>query len=164
MILEGRAHKFGDNITTDHIVPAEYYFKLSVPELVGHVLETADPEFASRVKKGDFVVAGKDFGLGSSREVAPLVIKLSGVAAVLAPSFPRIFFRNAINVGLPLVICDTAPIRQGDRLQVDLAEGRVVVPDRHLELKSQPLSKEAVRILSDGGILAHIEKHGDFCF
>ncbi len=164
MILEGSVHRFGENISTDHIVPPKYFFTCSVPELVAHVLETADPNFASRVKTGDFIVAGRDFGIGSSREVAPLVIKLSGIAAVLAPSFPRIFFRNAINIGLPVLICDTANIVAGDRLKVDLATGKILVVDRGVELQSHPLAREAIQILNDGGLLAHIKKHGDFSF
>ena len=120
-MLKGLAHKFGDDISTDLIAPGRYFhLRSNLPELAKHVLEDADPEFASRVKKGDFVVAGNNFGLGSSREHAPVIIKMAGVAAVLAKSFARIFFRNAINVGLPVLICDTDKIDQDDELEVDL--------------------------------------------
>ena len=106
-MLKGLAHKFGDDISTDLIAPGRYFhLRSNLPELAKHVLEDADPDFASRVKKGDFVVAASNFGLGSSREHAPVIIRMAGVAAVLAKSFARIFFRNAINVGLPVLICE----------------------------------------------------------
>ena len=114
-LLTGRAFKFGDNISTDHIQPGRYnYLRSNLPELAKHVLEDADPTFASRVQPGDFVVGGNNFGLGSSREHAPIIIKMSGVNAVLAKSVARIFFRNAINVGLPILMCDTDSIDDGD--------------------------------------------------
>ena len=115
-MLKGRAFKFGDDISTDLIAPGRYaHLKSNEPELAKHVLEDADPTFASRVKPGDFVVAGENFGLGSSREWAPLIIKVAGVSAVLAKSVARIFFRNAINQGLPILICDTDAIGDGDQ-------------------------------------------------
>jgi len=111
----GRAFKFGDNLSTDLIVPGRYYhLRSNLAELAKHTLEDADPTFSSRVKPGDFVVGGSNFGLGSSREHAPIVIKLSGIKAVLARSFARIFFMNAINVGLPAIVCDTGMIDDGD--------------------------------------------------
>ena len=126
MILRGKALKFGDDISTDLIQPGRYnYLRSKLPELAKHVLEDADPTFASRVKKGDFIVAGKNFGLGSSREHAPLVIKMAGVSAVLAKSVARIFFRNAINIGLPVLICNTDGIRDGDELEIDLKSGKI---------------------------------------
>ncbi|MFH1032801.1 MAG: 3-isopropylmalate dehydratase, partial [Chloroflexota bacterium] len=110
-MLKGRAFKFGDDISTDHIVPGRLlHLRSNLPELAKHVLEDADHTFAQRVQKGDFVVGGKNFGLGSSREHAPLVIKMAGVSAVLAKSVARIFFRNAINIGLPVLICNTEVI------------------------------------------------------
>ena len=125
-MLKGKAFKFGDNISTDLIVPGRLAgLRSNLPELAKHVLEDADPTFASRVKPGDFVVGGSNFGLGSSREHAPLVIKMAGVSAVLAKSVARIFFRNAINQGLPVLICDTDQIKDGDELEVDLAAGTV---------------------------------------
>src|SRR3990172_12096091 len=106
-MLKGKAWKFGDNISTDHIAPGRlFHLRSNLPELAKHVLEDARPEFASQVKPGDFVVGGRNFGQGSSREHAPTIIKLAGVSAILAKSFARIFFRNAINVGLPVVIMD----------------------------------------------------------
>ncbi|MDI6814739.1 MAG: 3-isopropylmalate dehydratase, partial [Dehalococcoidales bacterium] len=114
-MLKGRVFKFGDNISTDHITPGCLAHLRSNPtELAKRVLEDADPTFASRVKAGDFIVAGANFGLGSSREHAPLVIKMAGVSAILAKSVARIFFRNAINLGIPVLICDTDKISDGD--------------------------------------------------
>src|SRR4030067_3831827 len=123
-MLTGRAFKFGDGISTDHIIPGRYaHLRSNLPELAKHVMEDADPTFASRVKAGDFIVAGNNFGLGSSREHAPLVIKIAGVSAILAKSVARIFFRNAINLGLPVLICNTDKIMDGDELEIDLAGG-----------------------------------------
>jgi 3-isopropylmalate/(R)-2-methylmalate dehydratase small subunit len=163
MVLRGRVWKFGDSISTDLICPGRYFhLRSNLPELAKHVLEDADPTFASTMKKGDFVVAGNNFGLGSSREHAPTIIKLAGVSAVLAKSFARIFYRNAINVGLPLVECDTDKIDNGDEIEVDLAKGTVHDTTKDIELKATPLPKAMLNILNDGGLVAHIEKHGDF--
>ncbi len=125
VMLKGKAFKFGDNISTDLIAPGRLvHLRSNLPELAKHVLEDADPTFAARVKPGDFVVGGSNFGLGSSREHAPVIIKMAGVSAVLAKSVARIFFRNAINVGLPVLVCDTDKIDEGDVLEVDLPGGR----------------------------------------
>lgn len=163
MILKGKAWKFGDSISTDLICPGRYFhLRSNLPELAKHVLEDADQGFASKMAKGDFVVAGNNFGLGSSREHAPAIIKLAGVSAVLAKSFARIFYRNAINVGLPLLECDTDRIKQGDEITIDLATGIIKDKTNGIELKARPLPKAMLNILNDGGLLAHIEKHGDF--
>jgi 3-isopropylmalate/(R)-2-methylmalate dehydratase small subunit len=165
MLLHGKAWKFGDDISTDHIVPGRYFhLRSDLPALAKHVLEGADPDFPAKVKQGDFIVGGKNFGLGSSREHAPTIIKLAGVSAVLARSFARIFFRNAINVGLPLLICDTARIEEGDGLTVDLEAGTIDIKEKGNTLQAQPLPEAMLRILEDGGLLAHIEKHRDFNF
>ena len=161
--MHGRAHKFGDNISTDHIAPGRlFHLRSDLGELAKHVLEDADPEFAVKVKRGDFVVAGRNFGLGSSREHAPMVIKMAGVAAVLAKSFARIFFRNAINIGLAVVECDTDGIDAGDELDVDLAKGTVKNLTRKTTIPFAPLPPVMRTILADGGIVAHVRKHGDF--
>src|SRR4030043_68384 len=124
--MRGKAFKFGDNISTDHIIPGRWFhLRSNLPELAKHVLEDVDPGFLSKVKTGDFIVAGKNFGLGSSREHAPLVLKTLGVSAVLVKSAARIFFRNAINIGLPVLVCDTTGIKEGDKLIVDLAAGTI---------------------------------------
>jgi len=163
MVLNGKTWKFGDDISTDLICPGRYFhLRSNLPELAAHVLEDADPAFAKKMAKGDFVVAGANFGLGSSREHAPTIIKLAGVAAVLAKSFARIFYRNAINVGLPLVECDTDRIETGDELEVDLAAGLVRDKTKGIELKVNPLPKAMINILNDGGLLPHLEKHGGF--
>ena len=161
MILRGKAWKFGDNISTDHIAPGRYFhLRSNLPELAKHVLEDAREDFAKNLKKGDFVVAGKNFGLGSSREHAPTIIKLAGVSAVIAKSFARIFFRNAINVGLPVVICDTDKIDEGDILSLDLEKGILIDETKNIEFKFSPLPPVMMRILKDGGLVEHIKKHG----
>ncbi len=162
-MLKGRAFKFGDDISTDHIVPGRLlHLRSNLPELAKHVLEDADPTFAKRVKKGDFVVGGSNFGLGSSREHAPLVIKMSGVSAILAKSVARIFFRNAINVGLPVLICNTDGISDGDELEVDLAQGKVKNLSKSTEIDFSPIPEIMLRILNEGGLAPYIKKHGDF--
>jgi len=165
MSLKGKAWKFGDNISTDLIAPGRlFHLRSNLPELAKHVLEDADPEFASKVGCGDFVVAGSNFGLGSSREHAPTIIKLAGVSAVLAESFARIFYRNAINVGLPVIQCDTSNIEAGDELEVDLAAGTVKNLTKGFTLTFPPLPGIMRTILNDGGLVEHIRKHGDFRF
>ena len=161
--MQGRAFKFGDSISTDHIVPGRLaHLRSNLPELAKHVLEDADPTFASRVKPGDFVVGGNNFGLGSSREHAPLVIKMSGVSAVLAKSVARIFFRNAINRGLPILLCDTDKIDDGDTLDVDMAAGTVTDVTKGITLTFTPIPPAMLKILDEGGLIPYIQKHGDF--
>jgi 3-isopropylmalate/(R)-2-methylmalate dehydratase small subunit len=163
MILKGKAWKFGDGISTDHIQPGKYsHLRSNLPELAKHVLEGAREDFPALFSPGDFVVGGRNFGLGSSREHAPTIIKLAGLSAVLAKSFARIFFRNAINVGLPLVICDTDQIEEGDELEVNLEGGMIHNKSRGIEIPFSSLPPVMVHILNDGGLLYHIQKHGDF--
>ncbi len=162
-MLKGRAFKFGDNISTDHITPGRLaHLRSNLPELAKHVLEDADPTFASRVKTGDFIVAGNNFGLGSSREHAPLVIKMAGVSAILAKSVARIFFRNAINLGLPVLICDTALIDEGDELEIDLAAGTVKDITNGNQLAFGKIPEVMLHILDEGGLIPYIQKYGDF--
>ena len=152
-ILEGRSFKFGDDISTDLIAPGRlFHLRSDLPQLAKHVLEDADPDFAKKVKPGDFVVGGRNFGLGSSREHAPTIIKLAGVGAVLAKSFARIFFRNCINVGLPALICDTDQIEEGDKLRIDLSQGVIHNLDKGIDIKFNPLPPVMIKILSDGGL------------
>lgn len=163
MTMRGTAWVFGDNISTDLIAPGRlFHLRSNLPELAKHVLEDADPEFAAKVRPGDFVVGGSNFGLGSSREHAPTIIRLAEVSAVIAKSFARIFFRNAINVGLPAIQCDTSNISAGDELAVDLAAGTVSNLTKGFSLSFPPLPEAMRRILEDGGLVAHIKKHGDF--
>jgi 3-isopropylmalate/(R)-2-methylmalate dehydratase small subunit len=161
-MLTGRAHKFGDSISTDHIIPGRYaHLRSNLPELAKHVLEDADVNFAKKVKPGDFVVGGSNFGLGSSREHAPLVIKMAGVSAILAKSVARIFFRNAINLGLPVLICDTDKINDGDELEVDLAGGKVRDKTNGSVLTFGKIPGVMLKILDEGGLIPYIKKHGD---
>ena len=161
-MLRGKAFKFGDGISTDHIIPGRYAsLRSNLDELVKHVLEDADPTFVSRVREGDFIVAGNNFGLGSSREHAPLVIKMAGVSAILAKSVARIFFRNAINLGLPVLICDTDSIDDGDELEIDLSAGTVRDVTNGQKLTIGKIPKVMLRILNEGGLIPYIKKHGD---
>ena len=162
-MLKGKAFKFGDNISTDHIVPGRLlHLRSNLPELAKHVFEDTDPTFAQRVASGDFVVAGKNFGLGSSREHAPLVIKMSGVSAVLTKSVARIFFRNAINVGLPVLICDTDKINDGDELEIDLKTGKINNLTNKAQLSFSRMPEVMLRILNEGGLIPYIKKYKGF--
>lgn len=162
-LLKGKAHKFGDGISTDHIVPGKYaHLRSNLPELAKHVMEDADPEFISRVQPGDFIVAGKNFGLGSSREHAAVVIKMSGISAVLAKSVARIFFRNAINQGLPVLICDTDVINDGDEIEVDLAAGTITDLTSGTKLTFGKIPEVMLNIMKEGGLIPYINKYGDF--
>jgi 3-isopropylmalate/(R)-2-methylmalate dehydratase small subunit len=163
MQIKGKAWKFGDSISTDHIAPGRlFHLRTNLPELAKHVLEDADPEFAGKVQVGDFVVAGKNFGLGSSREHAPTIIKIAGVGAVLAESFARIFYRNAINVGLPVLICDTTQIDADDVLEIDISKGEIKDLTKGITIQAKPLPDVMIKILNDGGLLEHFRKHGGF--
>ena len=162
-MLKGRAFKFGDNISTDHITPGRLaHLRSNLPELAKHVLEDADPTFATRIKAGDFIVAGSNFGLGSSREHAPLIIKMAGVSAMLTKSVARIFFRNAINLGLPVLICDTTLIDDGDELEVDLAASTVKDITNGTQLTFGKIPEVMLHILDEGGLIPYIQKYGDF--
>ena len=163
MVLQGKAWKFGDDISTDHIAPGRYlHLRSNLPELAKHVLEDANPDFAKETNKGDFVVAGKNFGLGSSREHAPTIMKIAGINAVLAKSFARIFYRNAINVGLLAVICDTDKIEEGDQLEVNVEKGEIRNKSKDIELSFPSLPPIMRNILDSGGLVAYINKYGDF--
>ncbi len=162
MKLEGTAWKLGDSISTDLIAPGRlFHLRSNLEELAKHLLEDADPEFTKKIKTGDFIVAGKNFGLGSSREHAPRIIKLAGISAVIARSFARIFYRNAINVGLPVVECDTTEIEGGDILELDFDRGQVINKAKGVTLKIHPLPAVMKNILDAGGILPYIAKYGD---
>ena len=162
-MLKGRVFKFGDGISTDHIIPGRFaHLRSNLPELAKHVLEDADPAFAAKVKPGDFIAAGSNFGLGSSREHAPLIIKMAGVNAILAKSVARIFFRNAINLGLPVLICDTDRIKDGDELEVDLTAGTVKDITNGNQLTFAKIPEVMLYILDDGGLIPYIKKRGGF--
>ena len=163
MILKGKAHKFGDDINTDYIISGKYKFNtLNLTELARHVMEDVNPQFYEKCKPGDFIVAGDNFGCGSSREQAPLAIKYANAGAVIAKSFARIFFRNAINIGLPLLECDTAKIKDGDKIEVDLKKGIIFNKTRNFTLQQHPLPEIMIKILNAGGLAKYFKKYGGF--
>ncbi|HBQ85545.1 MAG TPA: 3-isopropylmalate dehydratase [Syntrophomonas sp.] len=165
MDLKGKTHKFGDDVNTDYIISGRYKFKtLDMRELAKHVMEDLDPDFYNKVNKGDFIVAGKNFGCGSSREQAPLAIINADVSAVIAKSFARIFYRNCINTGLPLVECNTDLIDENDELQVELDKGVLHNLTKNIDIEITPLPPVMLKILSDGGLVEHFKKYGTFNF
>ena len=162
-VLKGKSFKFGDDISTDLIAPGRYFhLRSNLPELAKHVLEDADPDFAKKVRPGDLIVAGRNFGLGSSREHAPTIIKIAGIGAVLAKSFARIFFRNSINIGLPVLICNTDMIDDKDELEIDLGEGIIKNITKGTQLTFNPLPDVMIKLLNDGGLVKHITKNKGF--
>ena len=158
MEYKGKAFKFGDNISTDHIAPGRlFHLRSDLNEFAKHVLEDADETFASSMKKGDFVVAGNNFGLGSSREHAPQIIKIAGVSAVLAKSFARIFYRNAINIGLPIIECPEAAkaIEAGDEVEIDFDSGKIYDRTKGTEFKGQPFPEFMQKLIAAGGLVKY---------
>lgn len=161
-ILRGRAHVYGDNIDTDRIIPGKYTKTLDSPSLAEHVLEDLDPDFRHRMLRGDFVVAGNNFGCGSSREQAPIALQTAGVSAVIARYFARIFFRNAINIGLPVLEIPEHDIAQGDELEVDLASGIVYNCSTGKVYQAKPLPEVMLHILQAGGLVNYLREHKTF--
>ena len=159
MKISGRVWKFGDNIDTDVILPGKYLTLTDPRELAQHAMEGVNPEFSRKVKAGDIIVAGRNFGCGSSREHAPLALKHLGIGAVVAKSFARIFFRNAVNIGLPVVICPEAyeAVEQGDLVEIDLEGGVLRDLSKGVELKFKPLPEFLVEILSKGGLIPYLK-------
>ena len=155
MLIKGKAHKFGDNIDTDIIIPARYLITTDVKELGTHCMEGVDTEFPRKVSPGDIIVAGENFGCGSSREHAPLSIKGCGIFLVIASSFARIFLRNSINVGLPIVISEdiSRETEEGDELEVDLGKGRVRNLTKDTTFKIDPFPQFLHQIISSGGLM-----------
>ena len=165
MKLAGKVHRFvpDDDINTDYIISGRYKFKIDdMNELAKHVMEDIDPSFASEVSKGDIIVAGRNFGCGSSREQAPRALKAAGVAAIVAKSYARIFYRSSFNVGLPLVECDTDGIADGDSIEIDFDSGAVVNLKTGVRKKAAPIPKTMQVLLDDGGLIPHLKKHGGF--
>ena len=138
------------------------HLRSNLPELVKHAFEDADPDFTARVKPGDLVVAGRNFGLGSSREHAAIVIKMNGVSAIIAKSIARIFFRNAINIGLPVIIANTDNISDGDELEVDLSSGTLSNLTTGVKLTFSKLPSVMLQILEEGGLIPYVKKFADF--
>ncbi len=159
MQLEGNVHVFGDHIDTDVIIPARYLNTSDPAELARHCMEDADPDFAACVQAGDLIVGGENFGCGSSREHAPIAIRAAGVQCVVARSFARIFFRNAINIGLPIFECPTLEgVRTGDRLRVDADAGEVVDLTQGRRFAIQPLPPFMKDLLEAGGLMPYIAR------
>ncbi len=160
MKVSGPAVKFGNNIDTDVILPGKYLILTSPADLAKHALEGLDPAFPEKAKKGVIIVGGKNFGCGSSREQAPLALKHSGVRCVVAESFARIFFRNSINIGLPVVECPgiSAAVKTGDELSVDFEKGEVRNVTSGKTLKGTELPAFILEILSDGGLIENLQK------
>lgn len=156
--MQGKAWKFKDNIDTDLIIPARYLNTFDPNELAKHAMEDADPEFSKKANKGDFIVAGENFGCGSSREHAPIAIKALGISAVIAKSFARIFFRNAINIGLPILeIKETAEINEGDVLDVDLGKGEIKNITTGKTYNAQPFPEFMKKIIDKGGLINYVK-------
>ncbi len=159
MILEGKVWKYGDNVDTDVIIPARHLTTADPKELAVHCMEDIDDTFAGNVQAGDIMVAERNFGCGSSREHAPLAIKGSGITCVVADSFARIFYRNAINIGLPLLELgpDAKKIKAGDRLKVDLAKGTVEDITSGESFQAQPLPGFIQEIAQAGGLISYVK-------
>ena len=161
-ILTGMAHVYGDNIDTDRIIPGKYTKTLNNDHLAAHVLEDVDPNFRSQVQAGDILVAGDNFGCGSSREQAPLAIKAAGVSVVVAAYFARIFFRNAINIGLPVVEIGTHDITLGTQLTVDLGQGQVVDETNGRVYPATQMPDVMIEILNAGGLANYLRENGSY--
>jgi len=158
----GKAHVYGDNIDTDRIIPGKYTKTLDLSNLAAHVLEDLDPEFSGRVQTGDILVAGDNFGCGSSREQAVLAIKAAEVSAVVGNSFARIFYRNAINIGLPVFEVGAHEIETGNQLEINLAAGIVHDLTNGRIYQAAKMSQVMVDILNEGGLVNYMHKHGDY--
>lgn len=159
-MIRGKVWRFGDNVDTDVIIPARYLNTTDPEELAKHCMEDADPEFAKKVKKGDIMVAGRNFGCGSSREHAPIAIKASGISCVVAESFARIFYRNAFNTGLLIIECPEAAkeAETGDELEIDIETGKIINHTKGKTYIIKPLPIFMKQILEDGGLIPHIMK------
>lgn len=160
MIAQGKVLKYGSNVDTDVIIPARYLNAPDPEELARHCMEDLDTTFIHRVEPGDMIVAEKNFGCGSSREHAPLAIKTAGISCVIATSFARIFYRNAINIGLPILECEeaVAQIQEGDRLEVDFAKGLIINHTRGQQYQAQPFPEFIQRIISKNGLIGALQE------
>ena len=160
MILKGQVHKYGANVDTDVIIPARYLNVSDPLELAKHCMEDIDPQFIKKMKKGDIIVADANFGCGSSREHAPLAIKTAGVSCVIAKSFARIFFRNAINIGLPLLECSECvdKTKTGDTLEVDLSTGKIVNLTSGQTFTAKPYPEFMSELIKAGGLIEYTKK------
>ncbi len=161
MKAEGRVFRYGDNVDTDVIIPARYLNSSDKDDLRKHCMEDIDPEFVKNVQQGDIIVAGKNFGCGSSREHAPIAIKASGVSCVIASTFARIFFRNSINIGLPILECPEAAdeIKAGDVLSVDFSTGEITDRTTGKTYKAEPFPPFMQRLIENGGLIGYIKEN-----
>ena len=159
-MIKGTAHKFGDNVDTDQIIPAQFLVTTDPKELAKHCMETADADFTAKAKPGDILVAGRNFGCGSSREHAPLAIKGLGLGLVIADSFARIFFRNCINIGMPILECPDAArdAKSGDQLEVDLDQGQIKNVTQGKTYKAQAFPPFMQQIIQAGGLMSYVKK------
>ncbi|MCI1931974.1 MAG: 3-isopropylmalate dehydratase small subunit [Clostridia bacterium] len=160
MNTEGKVFKYGDNVDTDVIIPARYLNVSNGDELAKYCMIDIDADFASNVQKGDIIVAGKNFGCGSSREHAPLAIKCAGVGCIIAPSFARIFYRNAVNIGMPIMECPEAAkeINAGDRVAVDFSTGVITNKTSKKTYKAEPFPEFMQKIIAQGGLVKYVSK------
>ncbi len=158
-IIQGRAWKFPDNIDTDVIIPGRYLRTFNLDELASHIMEGIRPDFPTKVKKGDIILAGNNFGCGSSREQAPRALKHAGISAIIAKSFARIFYRNSINIGLPVIVADIKA-DEGDILKIDLEKGIIENKTTMETFKIKPFNDFILEILEDGGLVEHYLKKG----
>lgn len=160
MLIKGKAHKYGSDIDTDVIIPARYLNNPDPMELAKHCLEDLDKDFVKKVNAGDVIVAEDNFGCGSSREHAPLAIKSAGVSAVVANSFARIFYRNSINIGLPILECPeaVADTRDGDELEIDIASGKIKNLTRQVEYNAKPFPEFMQQLIESGGLINYARK------
>ena len=158
MKVTGKVFKYGDNVDTDVIIPARYLNTSVHKELAAHCMEDIDKDFVNKVEEGDFIVANKNFGCGSSREHAPIAIKAAGVSCVIASTFARIFYRNAINIGLPILECDEAvkAIDNGDKLEVDFSTGVIKNLTKNEEYKGEPFPEFMQNIIDNDGLIGYI--------
>jgi len=159
-MLKGKVHKYGANVDTDAIIPARYLSVSEAAELAKHCMEDIDKDFVSKVKPGDIIVATTNFGCGSSREHAPRAIKAAGISCIIAKSFARIFFRNAINIGLPLLECDeaVAQTKAGDILEVDLSSGKIKNLNNGMTFTAKSYPDFMAELISAGGLIEHTKK------
>lgn len=162
MIITGKTHVYGDNIDTDRIIPGKYTKTLNLQDLADHVLEDLDPEFRSRVKQGDIIAGGSNFGCGSSREQAPLALKKAGISAVVAQSFARIFFRNAINIGLPVIEVKDHSITMNDEVEVDLQNGQVTNLSTNEVYEGTQIPEVMVKILNECGLVPYLKEYKSY--
>ncbi len=161
MSVKGRVFKYGDNVDTDVIIPARYLNTSDAKELAAHCMEDIDKEFAQKVEEGDIIVANKNFGCGSSREHAPIAIKESGISCVIASTFARIFYRNSINIGLPILECEEASkgIEEGDKVEIDFDTGVIKNITKNETYQAEPFPEFMQNIIQNGGLIKSIEKN-----